>query len=156
GKIFLIAIVIAVIVCSLAVHTAAIRLMFAMARDNALPFGAHLAKVDPKRQTPVIPAFVIGLLAVLILVVNTGQPKIFTVLTSIAIIMIYLAYLLVTIPMLLKRFRGEWPPKDLAEGGYFTMGRWGLAVNLLAVIWGIGMALNLAWPRSAVYGTPWF
>lgn len=156
GKIFLVAIVIAVIVCSLAVHTAAIRLMFAMARDNALPFGAHLAKVDPKRQTPVIPAFVIGILAVLILVVNIGQPKIFTVLTSIAIIMIYLAYLLVTMPMLLKRFRGEWPPKDLAEGGYFTMGRWGLAVNLLAVVWGIGMALNLAWPRSAVYGTPWF
>lgn len=156
GKIFLVAIVIAVVVCSLAVHTAAIRLMFAMARDNALPFGSHLAKVDPKRQTPVIPAFVIGILAVLILVINIGQPKIFTVLTSIAIIMIYLAYLLVTMPMLLKRFRGEWPPKDLAEGGYFTMGRWGLAVNLLAVVWGIGMALNLAWPRSAVYGTPWF
>ena len=39
GKIFLVCIVIAVTVCSLAVHTAAIRLTFAMARDNALPFG---------------------------------------------------------------------------------------------------------------------
>ncbi|MFT4043138.1 MAG: amino acid permease [Gordonia sp. (in: high G+C Gram-positive bacteria)] len=156
GKIFLVAIVIAVIVCSLAVHTAAIRLMFAMARDNALPFGERLAAVDPKRQTPVIPAFVVGILAILILVININQPKIFTVLTSIAIIMIYLAYLMVTGPMLLKRFRGQWPPTDLADEGYFTMGRWGLPVNIVAVVWGIGMALNLAWPRSAVYGTPWF
>ena len=36
GKIFLICIVVAVTVCTLAVHTAAIRLTFAMARDNAL------------------------------------------------------------------------------------------------------------------------
>jgi len=39
GKIFLTCIVVAVTVCSLSVHTAAIRLTFAMARDNALPFG---------------------------------------------------------------------------------------------------------------------
>ncbi|MFI6213859.1 APC family permease [Nocardia brasiliensis] len=156
GTIFLCCIVIAVTVCSLAVHTAAIRLTFAMARDNALPFGEKLARVHPKTQTPVIPAVLIGVLAALILVVNIGQPKIFTVLTSIAIIMIYLAYLMVTGPMLSRRLRGQWPPKELAAGGYFTMGRWGLVVNIVAVVWGVGMALNLAWPRRSVYGTPWY
>ncbi|WP_433654274.1 APC family permease [Nocardia sp. CA-128927] len=156
GTIFLCCIVIAVTVCSLAVHTAAIRLTFAMARDNALPFGERLAKVHPKTQTPVVPAILIGVLAALILVVNIGQPKIFTVLTSIAIIMIYLAYLMVTGPMLKKRFQGQWPPKELAAGGYFTMGRWGMIVNIIAVVWGVGMALNLAWPRESVYGTPWY
>ncbi|WP_405164132.1 amino acid permease [Nocardia sp. NBC_01499] len=156
GTIFLCCIVIAVTVCSLAVHTAAIRLTFAMARDNALPFGEKLARVHPKTQTPVVPAILIGVLAALILVVNIGQPKIFTVLTSIAIIMIYLAYLMVTGPMLKKRLRGQWPPKELAEGGYFTMGRWGIVVNIIAVVWGVGMALNLAWPRQSVYGTPWY
>lgn len=156
SKIFLTAIVVAVIVCSLAVHTAAIRLMFAMARDNALPLGEKLAKVHPTRQTPAIPALVIGILAIIILILNINQPNIFTVLTSIAIIMIYLAYLLVTTPLLVKRLRGQWPPKDLSEGGYFTMGRWGLPINIFAVLWGVGMALNLAWPRAAVYGTPWY
>lgn len=156
GTIFLICIVVAVTVCSLAVHTAAIRLTFAMARDNALPFGERLARVNPKTQTPIIPAVVIGVIAALILVINISQPKIFTVLTSIAIIMIYLAYLMVTGPMLKKRLKGEWPPKDLATGGYFTMGRWGLAVNIFAVLWGIGMAVNLAWPRADVYGSPWY
>ncbi|MGV9711871.1 APC family permease [Gordonia sp. NPDC003424] len=156
GTIFLCCIVVAVTVCSLAVHTAAIRLTFAMARDNALPFGEKLARVNPKTQTPIVPAVVIGIIAVLILVVNISQPKIFTVLTSIAIIMIYLAYLMVTGPLLKKRLKGEWPPKDLAAGGYFTMGRWGLPVNIFAVLWGVGMALNLAWPRTAVYGSPWY
>ncbi|HWG69454.1 MAG TPA: amino acid permease [Steroidobacteraceae bacterium] len=156
GEIFLVCIVIAVTVCSLAVHTAAIRLTFAMARDNALPFGEKLARVNPDTQTPIIPAVVIGVIAVLILVINIGQPKIFTVLTSIAVIMIYLAYLMVTGPLLMKRLRGHWPPADLAAGGYFTMGRWGLLVNVVAVLWGAGMALNLAWPRAAIYGTPWY
>ncbi len=156
GKLFLICIVIAVTVCSLAVHTAAIRLTFAMARDNALPFGERLARVNPETQTPIIPAVVIGVISALILAINIGQPKIFTVLTSIAVIMIYLAYLMVTGPLLMKRLRGDWPPPDLAAGGYFTMGRWGLLVNALAVLWGAGMALNLAWPREAIYGTPWY
>ena len=105
GKIFLACIVVAVAVCSLAVHTAAMRLTFAMARDNALPFGEKLAKVHPKTQTPIAPAIAVGVIAALILVVNIGQPKIFTVLTSIGIIMIYLAYLMVTGPMLSKRLQ---------------------------------------------------
>ncbi len=156
GKIFLVCIVVAVTVCALAVHTAAIRLSFAMARDNALPFAEKLAEVNPNTQTPILPAVLIGLIAALILVVNVGQPKIFTVLTSIAVIMIYLAYLMVTAPLLMKRLRGQWPPADLAAGGYFTMGRWGLLVNVVAVLWGAGFALNLAWPREAVYGLPWY
>jgi urea carboxylase system permease len=156
GKIFLVCIVVAVTVCSLAVHTAAIRLAFAMARDNALPFGEKLARVNAETQTPIVPAVVIGVIAEAILVLNIGQPKIFTVLTSIAVIMIYLAYLMVTGPMLKKRLQGHWPPADLAAGGYFTMGRWGTLINSVAVLWGAGMALNLAWPREAVYGTPWY
>ena len=156
GKVFLVCIVVAVTVCSLAVHTAAIRLTFAMARDNALPFGERLARVNSRTQTPIVPAVAIGVIAELILVLNIGQPKIFTVLTSIAVIMIYLSYLLVTVPMLGKRLAGQWPPADLVPGGYFTLGRWGMFVNVVAVIWGAGMALNLAWPREAVYGTPWY
>ena len=156
AKLFLVCIVVAVFVCALAVHTAAIRLMFAMARDNALPFGESLAKVNPKTQAPIVPAVVVGVLATLILVINVGQPKIFTVLTSIAVIMIYLAYLMVTWPMLKQRLARQWPPSDLAEQGYFTMGSLGFVVNLVAVVWGAGMALNLAWPRVAVYGNPWY
>ena len=151
GTIFLICVVIAITVCALAVHTAAIRMMFAMARDNALPGGAVLAKVHPRYKTPVIPAVLIGAVAVLILVINVGNPQIFTVITSIAIIMIYIAYLLVTVPMLFARLRGEWPGPGAGKDGYFSLGRWGLPINVIAVVWGAGMALNLIWPRQEVY-----
>ncbi|ALE76060.1 amino acid permease [Pseudonocardia sp. EC080625-04] len=153
GRIFLITISIAVFVCLLAVQTAAIRLMFAMARDNGLPAGALLARIDPKHKTPVVPAIVIGAVAILILLANVGVPEVFTAVTSVAIIMIYIAYLLVTVPMLVRRLRGQWP--DEGQKGYFTLGRLGLPVNILAVCWGAAMALNLAWPREEVYGTGW-
>jgi urea carboxylase system permease len=151
GKIFLICVVIAVTVCCLAVHTATIRMAFAMARDNNLPAGERIATVNPKTKTPIVPAVVTGLLAIIILVVNIRQPQIFTVITSIGIIMIYIAYLLVTGPMLVKRLKGEWPPKDAREKGYFTLGKLGLPINILAVGWGVFMATNLIWPRKDVY-----
>ena len=81
---------------------------------------------------------------------NIRQPQIFVVVTSIGIIMIYIAYLLVTGPMLLARMRGQWRHEDTPEG-YFTLGRWGFTVNVIAVIWGAAMAINLAWPRSSIY-----
>jgi urea carboxylase system permease len=151
GKIFLVCVAIAITVCCLAVHTATIRMMFAMARDNNLPAGERLAKVDPKTKTPIIPAVLVGVLAILILVVNIQQPQIFTVITSIGIIMIYVAYLLVTVPMLVSRLRGRWPPKAAREGGYFTLGKLGLPINVVAVVWGAAMAINLGWPRKDVY-----
>jgi amino acid transporter len=151
GKIFLICVVIAVTVCCLAVHTATIRMAFAMARDNNLPAGERVATVHPKTKTPIVPAVISGVLAILILVVNIGNDQIFTVITSIGIIMIYIAYLLVTVPMLLKRLRGQWPPKQADGRRFFTLGKWGLPINLLAVGWGAFMAINLAWPRKDVY-----
>ena len=150
GDIFLWSVVIAITVCCLAVHTATIRMMFAMARDNNLPAGEHLARVDPRTKTPLIPAILIGVLAIIILLVNVRQPQIFTVITSIGIVMIYIAYLLVTVPMLLARLRGEWRSED-SPPGYFSLGRWGLPVNVLAVTWGLFMAVNLIWPRQSIY-----
>lgn len=148
GKAMLWCVLIAVTVCALAVHTAAIRLAFAMSRDNNLPASSLMAKVSPRFQTPVLPAVIIGILALAILVVNIRQPQIFTVVTSIGIIMIYLAYLGVTGPMLVARLRGKWQP---AGDGKFSLGRWGLLVNIVAVLWGTGMTINLLWPRASVY-----
>ncbi len=150
GDVFLWSVVIAITVCCLAVHTATIRMMFAMARDNNLPGGEHLARIDPKTTTPIVPSVLIGVLAIAILFVNIRQPQIFVVITSLGIIMIYIAYLLVTVPMLLARLRGQWRSEDAAPG-YFTLGPWGLPVNAAAVGWGFFMTINLIWPRQSIY-----
>lgn len=153
GKAFLICIVIAIFVCTLAVHAAAIRMMFAMARDNNLPFSRQLSKVDPVHKTPTVAAIVIGILTMIPLLINVTQPAIFTILSSISIVLIYMSYLLVTIPMLRNRFRKQWPlPADGDEDG-FTLGRWGTLINIVAVLWGLAMMVNLIWPRKEVYNS---
>jgi amino acid transporter len=72
----------------------------------------------------------------------------------VAIIMFYLPYLGVTAPMLRHRLRGEWPRPE--HGPYFSLGRWGKLVNVVAVVYGVLVAINVAWPRAAVYGTKWY
>ena len=154
GKAFLVCIVVAVFVCTLAVHAAAIRMMFAMARDNNLPFSRQLSKVHPERKTPTVAAIVIGLIAIMPLIVNVSQPAIFTILSSISIVLIYLSYLLVTVPLLRRRFLKKWPLSDASHGkAGFSLGKWGVPVNILAVLWGGAMTLNLIWPRPEIYNS---
>ena len=52
GRLLLCDLVLAVTVCTLTVHAAAVRLMFAMARDNNLPFSEPLARVSETSRTP--------------------------------------------------------------------------------------------------------
>ncbi len=150
GDVFLVDSLIAITVCALAVHTGGIRMIFTMGRDGRLPFAAAIAKVHGRSKTPLVPSVVIGVLTLLLLVLNVGNQRAFFVLTSVAIIMFYLAYLCVTGPLLIARLRGRWPSPD--HGPYFSLGRWGLLVNLVAVIFQVGVVINLAWPRPAVYG----
>jgi len=150
GDVFLIDSLIAITVCALAVHTGGIRMIFTMGRDGRLPFAASIARVHGRSKTPLVPSIVIGVLTILLLVLNVGNQRAFFVLTSVAIIMFYLAYLCVTGPLLIARLRGRWPSAE--HGPYFSLGRWGLLVNLVAVIFQVGVVINLAWPRPAVYG----
>jgi urea carboxylase system permease len=149
GNIFLIDSAIAITVCCLAVHTSCIRMMFAMARDGRLPFGPQVARVSGRGKVPIVPALVVGILAIALLTVNITNQSAFTALTSVAIIMFYLAYLCVTGPMLLRRIRGTWPKPD--HGPYFSLGRWAMLVNVVAVVYGAVIAFNIAWPRRDVY-----
>jgi urea carboxylase system permease len=158
GNVFLADAGLAIFVCCLAVQTATIRMLFSMARDNRLPFGRHIARVSGRRKVPIVPALVTGVLTLVLLAINVGNQSAFYVLTSIAIIMFYLAYLGVTIPMLMRRLRGTWPKPN--HGPYFSLGRWGLPVNIAAVAYGTLVAINIAWPRNSIYnvvGTPhWY
>src|SRR5207302_8336874 len=72
GTVFLWDVIFAISVCALVVHTGTVRLIFAMARDNHLPFSSALARVSGTSQTPILPAVVTGALAIAILIANVG------------------------------------------------------------------------------------
>jgi len=155
GRIVLGVVAISIFSAALAIAASATRVMFSMARDGRLPFSHVLARVSPRTKTPIWSGVVVGVLSIGVLLINLGQTSVFTSVTSISVVIVYLAYLLVTVPALGARLGQRLPPK---RPGGFSLGRWGLAVNLFAVAYGVAMMVNIAWPRQAVYdpaGTSW-
>lgn len=164
GRLLLCCVAVAVFVCTLAVQTSGARMIYSMAREGALPFHRHLGKVSARTGTPIITSIVVGVGAAIALLVNVRQSAIFTALSSLCIAMLYLAYLGVTLPLLVSRIRKRSAdpfPDGVDEAGrpLFSLGRWGIAVNALAVLFQVGMVLNLVWPRPEIYdlteGTWW-
>jgi urea carboxylase system permease len=163
GRIILVDVVIAIIVCTLACQTSGARMMYSMARQKALPLHSVLGKVSPRTGTPVITSLVVGAGAALVLVVNLGQSAVFLALSSLCIAMLYLGYLGVTAPLLLHRFRSARGSTSggasaaIAEGTdehgkkLFSLGKWAIPVNVVAVVYQVLMIANLAWPRKSVY-----
>jgi urea carboxylase system permease len=156
GTVFLLDVVFAITVCALAVHTGAVRMVFAMARDGGLPWSGRLAHVSPATQTPVLPVLVVGGLAAGLLLANLRFANVIEVVITLSIVWANLAYLLVVGPLLVRRLRG-WPDKDgSGTRGVFRLGRWGLAVNTVGATWAVLTVVNMVWPRPEVYGNEWY
>ena len=151
GKLWLWDVILAISVCCLAIQAMSIRILFAMARDGNLPFARALASVSAQRRVPVVPALTSGAISLIILAFNIVNPSAFTIIISLGIILMYLAYLGVTIPLLQQR-RAGWPGNLVdAKDGLFSLGNWAIITNVIAILYGAGMALNLEWPRVALY-----
>jgi amino acid transporter len=140
ATVYLLVVLAAIYVCCLAIQTSTIRLAFGMARDGKLPLARFYNKVSPTLHTPVVTCVVVGALAALPFIYYAGAGLIAIVATG----MIYLSYMLGNIAILLARFRG-WP----RQRAPFTLGSWGLAVNILGLAWGASMLVNFLWPRPA-------
>ncbi|MFJ8362528.1 amino acid permease [Streptomyces sp. NPDC093984] len=161
GRVLLADVVVAIAVATLAIQTAACRMLFSMARDGRLPFARRLARVNPRTGMPSAPAVVVGVLATALLLLDFASPDAFLAIGTTCIVMLYLAYAMVTGPLLLRRLRGGFPAGGTDEVGapLFSLGRWGIPVNALALLYGLLMTVNLAWPRAAVYdptGGHWY
>ncbi len=145
GDLYLVVILVSVFVCTLAIHGAATRMMFSMGRDRHLPFGGTWGHVSPTFKTPANAAVAVGVLAALPIVVVSPLAAIS--LSIAATGLIYLSYLMCNLGVLAARRRG-WPHKP----AWFNLGRWGMTVNVLAVVWGILGVTNIALWNSEIFG----
>ena len=160
GRILLVAVAVAVTVCTLAVQTSASRMLFSMARERTLPFSKALGSVSKRTGTPIGTTVVVGVGAAIALAVNWNASGVFLALSSLCIAMLYLAYLGVTVPLLVTRLRGGLPNgTDEFGKPLFSLGRAGVIVNVVAIVYQVAMVINLAWPRTEIYdpegGTWW-
>jgi urea carboxylase system permease len=145
STVFLLVVSSAIFVCCLAIETSTIRLCFGMGRDDALPGSKYLRRVNSKLHTPVFACVAIGILSGIPFVQFAGVAIIAIAATG----MIYLSYLIGNLALLRARTRG-WP-KTKAP---FSLGRWGMPLNILAIVYGGGMLVNIAWPRAATNPRP--
>jgi urea carboxylase system permease len=162
GKALLVDVTVAITVATLAIQTAGSRMLFSMARDGVLPFSARLAKVSPRTGMPAGPVLAVGVAAALLCLLNLVSPDAFLAIGTTCIAMLYIAYAMVTGPLLFRRLRGGLPADvgtDESGRPLFSLGRWGVPVNALALVYGAVMTVNLSWPRAAVYdpaGGHWY
>ena len=146
GDLYLIVILIAVYVCTLAIQGATVRLMFSMGRDRRLPLGATWGHVNSTFRTPANAAIAVGVLAGLPLVITGAGSAIYIAIAATG--MIYLSYFLCNLGVLVARTRG-WPHK----GAWFKLGSWGTIINILALVWGGAMIINIGlWTDTGLFG----
>jgi len=136
---------IAIFICLLSIQANVMRLCFGMARDDQLPGSSVLRTVNPKFHTPWVACVVVTLLAALPLVQYAGV----AILAIAATGLIYLSYFLGGLAILRARLNG-WPKRDAP----FKLGRWGMPVSVLGLVWGGSMLINFAWPRIQSNPTP--
>jgi amino acid transporter len=145
GDLYLVMILIAVYVCTLAIQGSTVRLMFSMGRDRRLPWGGLWGHVSPTFRTPANASVAVGVLGAIPLIVMGATASIYLAIAATG--MIYLSYILCNVGVLLARRRG-WPHK----GAWFTLGSWGTIINVLALVWGGLMVINIGIWTSPIFG----
>ncbi len=150
---FLVSVCVAIFVCCLAIQAATTRLLFAYGRDRMIPAHKFFGYVHPTTKTPMASALFIAAAAIaVILYVNlsAAAPLVeIARVTAWATVGTYVAYQMVVFGGLMVRSKG-WP-KDKA---YFNLGKWGWPVNIIALVYGVFMIINLSWPRTP--GAAWY
>jgi amino acid transporter len=145
GDLYLVMILVAVFVCTLAIQGATTRLMFSMGRDRRLPWGGAWGRVNPTFKTPANAAVAVGVLGAIPLAVMSGNGSIYLAIAATG--MIYLSYILCNLGVFTARRKG-WPHK----GAWFSLGSWGTTINVLALIWGTAMVINIGIWTSPIFG----
>ncbi|HUQ42888.1 MAG TPA: amino acid permease [Candidatus Limnocylindria bacterium] len=146
GEVYLFVILASVFVCTLAIQGAATRMMFSMSRDRHLPLGSIWGKVNPTFKTPANAAIAVGVLAALPILVIGPLGGFFMSIAATGLI--YLSYLMCNVGVLAARRRG-WPHQK----AWFNLGRWGMIVNILAIVYGATMLFNIGiWQDKGIFG----
>jgi urea carboxylase system permease len=140
GNVYLGVVLIAVCVCTLAIQSATIRLMFSMGRDGRLPFGRAWGAVNPTFRTPMWAGIAVAVLCAIPLIALKDLPTAIFAIAIGATGLIYTSYFLNNIASLGARLRG-WPSTPAP----FSLGSWGIPVNILALVYGGLMIINFLW-----------
>jgi amino acid transporter len=147
-KVVLVVVMLSFLSCTLSLMAAASRLMYAYARDDMIAGSRLLRHFLPQTHVPPYAMVVAAAVPAVIVLGSMLSEKALTSIISFATLGIYLGFQMVVLAALRARLKG-WRP-----GGPFTLGRWGMAVNVAALAYGVFAMVNMAWPRTP--DVPWY
>lgn len=142
ATVFIIIAVIAMLSCILSLQAALSRLIFSFSRDQMLPGSTWMSKLS-KNSVPDNAMIVSCLLPVTICVWVYFQPDNLARITAFAVIGIYISFQMVVLAALRQRLKG-WKP-----AGEWSVGGWGMLVNVLALAYGLCGIWLLAQPAES-------
>jgi amino acid transporter len=128
--------------CILSLQAATSRLVFAYARDKMIAGSEALSKISPHTHVPVRALVLSGIIASIIICLGLFFANAIGIIVASAIIGIYAAFQMIVLGALAARMRG-WIP-----GGKFRLGAWAYPVNIIALMYGVGAIVDMAWPRT--------
>nr|MDP9164895.1 amino acid permease [Actinomycetota bacterium] len=141
-KVFIVVVAFSMIALVIANQAAQARLMYSMGRDNMLPFSRHFRLVNARTKTPMRALVVGGLVSVGFMVYGFLQADSFTTLVGATSIAPYLVYLLIVGSYMRRR------STLAAAPGAFNLGRWGVPLMIVGLVWIVAALLILTIPAD--------
>jgi amino acid permease (GABA permease) len=141
GKLLLLIVIVAQLFCGMSSVTANSRMIYAFSRDGALPFSAFWHKVNPRTRTPTNAIWLAAAGALILGLPYLGNSTAYAAVTSIAVIGLYVAYVL---PTFLRLRLGS-----AFRRGPWHLGRWSRPIGIIAVTWVVIITVLFMLPTAS-------
>ena len=141
GKLLLLIVVVAQLFCGMASVTANSRMIYAFSRDGALPGSNFWHKVNPRTRTPTNAIWLAAIGALILGLPYLWNSTAYAAVTSIAVIGLYVAYVL---PTFLRLRLGS-----AFNRGPWHLGRWSKPIGTIAVTWVVIITILFMLPAES-------
>jgi amino acid permease (GABA permease) len=141
GKLLLLIAIIAQLFCGMASVTANSRMIYAFSRDGALPGSSLWHKVNPRTRTPTNAIWLAAGGALVLGLPYLGNSTAYAAVTSIAVIGLYVAYVL---PTFLRLRLGS-----AFVRGPWHLGRWSKPIGIVSVVWVVIITVLFMLPTAS-------
>jgi amino acid permease (GABA permease) len=127
AKVLLLVVIGAQLFCGMSSVTANSRMIYAFSRDGALPGSSFWHKINHRTRTPTNAIWLAAAGAFVLGLPYLWNATAYAAVTSIAVIGLYIAYVL---PTLLRLLQG-----DRFQPGPWNLGRWSKPIGVAAIVW---------------------
>ncbi|MFM1826192.1 MAG: hypothetical protein RLZZ37_827 [Actinomycetota bacterium] len=132
----------------LALQTSASRVIWAYARDKALPFEKSLSALKGKAAIPTNAVLVASIVGAIMILASQLAPNFYALMVNFTTGGFYISFLFPVAGFVIVLFSNKW------KSGPFSFGAKMKFFSIFALIWTVFQFLNISWPRPVYTETP--